>query len=283
MARPLRIEFSGALYHISNRGNGGDDIYLDDDDRMLFNEVLSEVCEQFNWFIYAWCQMNNHYHLLIETPDANLSKGMRYLNGVYTQRFNRKHQRVGRVFQGRFKGILIERDAYLLELCRYIVLNPVRSGMVASAEDWVWSSYRYTAGLEAPFKWFDQEWMLSLFAKTKKRAMKAYCKFVADGIHQASPWQSLQNQIYLGSDDFVIGMQKRIKQDPSLSHIPYAHKRAVPKPIKYYVKNSQSRNEAIHLAYRSGGYSLEKLGEYFKLHTSSISRIAKTLNAKNKA
>ena len=283
MARPLRIEFSGALYHVTGRGNGSADIYLDDDDRILFNEVLAEVCKQFNWFLYAWCQMNNHYHLLIETPDANLSKGMRYLNGVYTQRFNRKHQRVGHVFQGRFKGILIERDAYLLELCRYIVLNPVRAGMVVSAKKWIWSSYRYTAGLEASVKWFDQKWILKLFAKTRKKAIKAYRAFVVDGVDQASPWQHLQNQIYLGSDDFVIEMQSGIKQDQSLSQIPRAQKRPVPKSIKYYVKHSQSRNEAICLAYRSGGYSLAELGEYFSLHSSTISRVVNKLNAKSNA
>jgi len=99
MARPLRIEFSGALYHITSRGNGREAIYLDDEDRDLYMTVLGECCDLFNWSVHSWCQMTNHYHLLIETPDANLSKGMRYLNGVYTQRFNRKHSRVGHVFQ----------------------------------------------------------------------------------------------------------------------------------------------------------------------------------------
>ncbi len=119
MARPLRIEFSGALYHVTSRGDGQEAIYLDDGDRVLFMEVLGEACEQYNWVVHSWCQMTNHYHLLIETPEGNLSKGMRHLNGVYTQRFNRKHQRVGHVFQGRFKAILVEKEAYLLELARY--------------------------------------------------------------------------------------------------------------------------------------------------------------------
>ncbi len=129
MARPLRIEFAGALYHVTSRGNGREDIYLDDEDRELFMLVLDECCELFNWSIYSWCQMTNHYHLLIETPDANLSQGMRYLNGVYTQRFNRKHSRGGYVFQGRYKAILVDKNEYLQELSRYIVLNPVRAEM----------------------------------------------------------------------------------------------------------------------------------------------------------
>ena len=124
MARPLRIEYAGALYHVTSRGDGQEAIYLGDEDRKLFLDVLGQVCERFNWATHAWCEMTNHYHLLVETPDGNLSKGMRQLNGVYTQRFNRQHQRVGHVFQGRFKAILVEKDSYLLELARYIILNP---------------------------------------------------------------------------------------------------------------------------------------------------------------
>jgi putative transposase len=144
MARPLRMEFAGALYHVTSRGDGREAIYLDDKDREVFYAVLGEVCSRFNWCVHAECQMTNHYHLLVETPDGNLSQGMRQLNGVYTQRFNRQHQRVGHVFQGRYKAIIVEKETYLLELARYIVLNPVRARMVYSARDWPWSSYRAT-------------------------------------------------------------------------------------------------------------------------------------------
>ena len=126
MARPLRLEFPHALYHVTARGNAQQDVYLDDDDRELFLCVLAEVIDRFRWICHAYCLMGNHYHLLIETPDANLSLGMRQLNGVYTQRFNRHHNRAGHLFQGRFKAILVERYSYLLELARYIVLNPLR-------------------------------------------------------------------------------------------------------------------------------------------------------------
>ena len=130
MARPLRLEFSGALYHVTSRGDGREDIYGAAGDRRMFLDLLAGVWGRFNWTIHAYCLMTNHYHLLVETPDGNLAKGMRELNGVYTQRFNRVHARVGHVFQGRYKAILVQKDAYLFELARYVVLNPVRAGMV---------------------------------------------------------------------------------------------------------------------------------------------------------
>jgi len=132
--------------HVTSRGNERKAIFYSDGDRLIFSDVLAEVCRRFNWIVHAYCQMDNHYHLLVETPDGNLSKGMRHLNGVYTQRFNRKQNRIGHVFQGRYKAILVDKDSYLLELARYIVLNPVRARMLRSAEDWPWSSYRATAG-----------------------------------------------------------------------------------------------------------------------------------------
>jgi putative transposase len=127
MARPLRIEFSGALYQLTSRGDGREDIFIDDSDRKIFLAILQQVYERFNWQCSSYCLMSNHYHLLIKTPEGNLSQGMRQLNGVYTQRFNRNHNRVGHVFQGRYKVILVHKDSYLLELSRYIVLNPVRA------------------------------------------------------------------------------------------------------------------------------------------------------------
>jgi REP element-mobilizing transposase RayT len=134
MARPLRLEFAGALYHVTARGNERRSIFLGDadGDRAAFLGILGETCDRFNWICHAYCLMTNHYHLLLETPDANLSKGMRQLNGVYTQYVNRAHGRVGHLFEGRFKAILVERERYLLELARYVVLNPVRAGMVGT-------------------------------------------------------------------------------------------------------------------------------------------------------
>ena len=149
MARPLRIEFSGAVYHVTSRGNAREDIYLDDTDRAMFLGVLAEVINCFDWRCHAYCLMGNHYHVLIETPEPTLSKGMRQLNGVYTQRFNRRHDRVRHVFQGRYKVILVKRDSYLKELARYVVLNPVRAKRVQHPSDRPWSSYAMTAGKAA--------------------------------------------------------------------------------------------------------------------------------------
>ncbi|MDQ6992757.1 MAG: transposase [Mariprofundus sp.] len=136
MACSIRIEYTDAIYHVTSRGNAQADIYLDDSDRLLFLETFAQVVQRFDWLCHGYCLMGNHYHLLIQTPQANISKGMRHLNGVYTQRFNRKYKRVGHVFQGRYKAIVVERDSYFLELCRYIVRNPVAAHMVERAGDW---------------------------------------------------------------------------------------------------------------------------------------------------
>jgi REP element-mobilizing transposase RayT len=157
MARSLRIEFAGALYHVTSWGDGREAIYVQDQDREVWLEVLGHVCERFNWVVHAYCQIGNHYHLLVETPDGNLAKGMRQLNGVYTQRFNQAHPRVGHVFQGGYKAILVQKEAYLLELSRYVVLNPVRARMVREAADWPWSNYRATAGMSPGPDWLEAD------------------------------------------------------------------------------------------------------------------------------
>ena len=142
MARPLRLELAGGLYHVTSRGDRREAIYEEDEDRRRWLEILGHTCKRFNWRCHAYCQMDNHYHIVIETAEANLSKGMRQLNGVYTQYYNIQHDRVGHVFQGRFKGILVERDEYLLELARYVVLNPVRAKVTKTIGVWKWSSYK---------------------------------------------------------------------------------------------------------------------------------------------
>ncbi len=283
MTRPLRLEFAGALYHVTSRGDGRDDIYRNDADNKQFLNVLSEVCQRFNWTIHAFCLMDNHYHLLIETPDSNLAKGMRHLNGVYTQRFNRTHKRVGHVFQGRYKAILVHKESYLLELARYIVLNPVRAHMVRSVKDWPWSSYRATAGQSQPPDWLNTEWLLSALAKTKGVAAKRYRTFVAEGKNQPSVWKQLKHQIYLGTEAFVEKMQQKMESDKDLSEIPSAHKRPLAKTLEYYDNQYPNRNTSIIKAYASGGYSMKEIGDYYNLHYSRISRIVKsTVKAKGK-
>lgn len=203
MSRPIRIAFPDALYHVTTRGDRRENIFDDDQDRQIFLSTLEQVVTRFNWICYAWCLMNNHYHLLIQTPDGNLSKGMRQLNGVYTQASNRRHQRAGHLFQGRFKAILVDRDAYLLELTRYVVLNPVRAGMIKQPTDWAWSSYRASVGLEPAVPWLAVDRLLSQFAKRRSLAQRRYAQFVAEGIKAASPWLNLKGQVFLGDEQFV--------------------------------------------------------------------------------
>ena len=154
MARPLRIEFDGAVYHIMARGNAGDDIFRDDDDRAEFLSVLAEVCEGFDWRVLCYCLMANHIHLVIATDRATLSRGMRQVLGVYSQRFNRRHGRYGHVFQGRYKALLVETSAYLIQLCAYVLRNPVAAGLVSGAKQWPWSSYLLNSGKKRA-AWFD--------------------------------------------------------------------------------------------------------------------------------
>ncbi len=273
MARPLRVEFPGALYHVTARGDKRAAIYLDDDDREQFLSLLGDVCRRFNWIIHAYCLMDNHYHLLVETPEGNLSLGMRQLNGVYTQRFNRKHNQVGHVFQGRFKSIIVEKDAYLLELARYIVLNPVRARMVRTVLQWPWSSYRATIGKSTPRGGLSTDWLLAGFGKRKSLAIEKYKAFVSTGKNQPSPWPALTNQVFLGSDHFVNEVKAQIEDDKDLSEISFAQKKPIAKPLNYYAKHYQNRDEAICAAFESGGYSMKQIGEYFELHYSTISRI----------
>ena len=203
MARQLRLEYPGALYHLTARGNEQQTIFHDDVDRQQFVRLFGQEILQQHWRCYAYCLMGNHYHLLVETPEPNLSRGMRRLNGSYTQRFNWRHQRVGHLLQGRFKSLVVERDAYLLELCRYVVLNPVRAGMVATPQEWPWSSYGATAGLRTAPAWLDAAGVLRLFDPHQDVARQAYTRFVTDGIGGPSPWSQIAGQIFLGSPTFL--------------------------------------------------------------------------------
>jgi len=279
MARPLRIELSGGIYHVTSRGDGQEDIYLSDTDtdtdRESWLEIFGQVCQRFNWVCHAWCQMTNHYHLLIETPEANLAQGMRQLNGVYTQRFNRDHARVGHVFQGRYKAILVERDSYLLEVARYVVLNPLRAKMVKRLESWPWSSYLATCGQAATPKWLQTDWILAQFGRRRSSAIAKYVRFVHEGARLPSVWTQLQGQIYLGSEAFIRKMQAKIEQKPALEEIPRVQRRAITQPLSGFEKRYE-RNEAIARAYLSGQYAMVEIARYFGVHYATVSRAVKS-------
>jgi len=271
MSRPLRLEFAGALYHVMARGNAREPIFSDDEDRTAFLDGLVRACERFDWVLWAYCLMDNHYHLLAETRRPSLSRGMREVNGTYTQRFNRRHRRVGHVLQGRFKAVLVDKDAYLLEVSRYIVLNPVRARLCASAAEWVWSSYPAVMGKATPITPLAVEDTLSLFATNWGVARRAYARFVAEGIGEFDPKDALSAQVFLGDEAFVARATRRAAS-PS-REIPKAQRRW--KSLTQYDRDAKDRDHAISAAYASGAYTLAQIGEHFGLHYATVSRIAR--------
>jgi len=277
MARPLRIEYPNALYHVTSRGDRQENIYEQDGDYRLFLKTLDHVCTRYNWHCHAYCLMTNHYHLMIETPDANLSKGMRQLNGLYTQRFNHSHQRVGHVFQGRYKAIHVEKDSYLLALSRYIVLNPVRANMVKLPRQWIWSSYRATTGEVSAPSWLTTEWILSQFGTRLKAAQQSYRAFVLGNKEHYSPWPELKHQVFLGGKQFVAQLHKKINVDSPLNEIPREQRTINSKPLSYYKKRYRNSKQAMVMAYLSGHYSQGKIADYFGVHYSTVSRAVKLL------
>jgi len=279
MTRPLRIEFPGAIYHVTSRGNARRKIFLDDADREAFLTTLAWVVERFKWICHAYCLMDNHFHLMIETPEPNLSRGMRQLNGVYTQSFNRRHRKVGHVFQGRFKAILVERDSYLLELARYVVLNPVRAKMVKVPDDYAWSSYRATLGLAPVAGGLSIDWLLGQFAKTKAVARQRYQTFVQAGLGQPSPWKELKGQVILGSEAFVEKIRPQLKATEMVAEIPKRQRRLHRPGLKKLLAgldSKEARNQAMASAYLEHGYTLTEIGREVHLHYATVSRIIKS-------
>ncbi|OPL10077.1 MAG: addiction module toxin RelE [Firmicutes bacterium ML8_F2] len=280
MARPLRIEYPGALYHIIARGNAGNNIYQDDQDRKTFLNVLAEVVKKCNWYCHAYCLMDNHYHILIETPEANLSYGMRQLNGIYTQRYNRRHLNVGHIFQGRFKSILVDKDNYLLELCRYIALNPVRAKLVELPEKWPWGSYQATSGLIKAPDYLAVDWILGLFGSDRKLAQKQYQKFVRQGINAESPMDDLQEQIILGDKAFVEKVQEMIKDKAVVKEIPRKQRFAGRQNLEELFSDSSDltkelRNQKIVRAHQKYGYTLKEIADSVGVHYTTISKIVR--------
>jgi len=280
MARPLRIEFPGAVYHVTSRGNAKQAIFLQNEDRHEFLEVLSTVIERFNWLCHAYCLMLNHYHLMIETPEGNLSRGMRQLNGVYTQVFNHRHKRVGHLFQGRYKAILVEKDAHLLSLCRYVVFNPLRAGMVKRPEEWKWSSYKATIGEVKRPSFLTIEWILSQFGRKKTEAMEKYKKYALEGIGADSPWKALTAQIILGTESFLDKFGQLSKGKEFTMEVPRVQRYAARPPLSRIfeegkIKDRRVRAEKIYNAYCHYGYTLKEIGQYLGIHYTTIGRSIK--------
>ena len=214
MARQLRLDFEGALHHVFNRGNNRQTIFRSDPDRKLFLKLLGECALRFGWLVHVYTLMTNHFHIVIETPLGDLSRGMKELQGKYATYFNKKHRRTGSLFEGRFKSQLVEKESYLLELARYTVLNPVRAKMVERPEDYRWSSYRAMVGLEAAPEWLTTSWLLQHFGVTLDQQRAEYRKFVDAGVGlKRSPWDDLRHQIYLGTEAWVEKMRALVEAE----------------------------------------------------------------------
>ncbi len=276
MARPLRIEFDGALYHVTSRGNERKNIYYDDEDRALFLDVLQRVNEKYNWLCHAYCLMDNHYHLVIETPEGNLSKGMRQLNGLYTQRINRRHNRVGHVFQGRFKAIVIQKESHLLETCRYVVLNPVRAGAATRPDEWRWSSYGATMGVMPAHPCLTVEWVLGQFGKRKDRARITYGEFINAGTGKGSLWENVRGQILLGEEEFINKLSEHAKKGAGLHEIPRSQRHLRRPSLRKLFggvaeRDKAARNKLIVAAVYEHGYGQREVANFLGLHYSTIS------------
>lgn len=293
MARPLRLEHPGAIWHVTSRGNERREIYRTDDDRHRFLELLAESVAKYRWILHAWVLMTNHYHLLVETPEPTLSVGVKRLNGLHAQRFNRTYDRVGHLFQSRFHAILVERESHLLELVRYIVLNPVRAGAVAHVGDYLWSNYRATAGLAPAPDWLEVEWTLAQFAPGSRAELCGrYREFVADGLGaRSNPWEQVVGQLYLGGESFCERMQKLAEPRMEDREFPTVQRQPVRSSFEAIVElvamtfgetaesirrrsHRPSRKALAHLASTEAGLSLVAIGEWMKLTGRAVGHLA---------
>jgi len=268
MVRPIRIEFPGAVYHVTSRGNGRADIYLSDADRELFLEVLEHVVDRFGWICHAYCLMTNHYHLMIETPKGNIIQGMRQLNGVYTRRFNVKHGRAGHLFQGRYKAILVEKDSHLLSLCRYIVRNPVAAGMVRDVSEWDWSSYQATVGLADRAVFLTIDWVLEQFGGNPD----SYRQYIIESKGSDAPLAGGVKSNVLGSEQFRDKIQQKIKANTENSR---AQAFVIKYPLCELDNGVIERGEWMAKAYREHGYTMREIAGYADVHYSLVSKLIK--------
>jgi len=273
MARPMRIEFENAFYHVMSRGNHQETIFENDQDHERFIELLGEVCNRFQWRIWARCEMSNHFHLLVQTLEPTLSRGMRHLKGVYTQWSNARHAQVGHLFQARYKAILVDADSYLTEVIRYIVRNPLEAKMIESLDEYEWSSHPMTLSRKKPPEWFARAQVLELFGSNTRTAKRAYRSFVEEAaldIVEAS-----RQQLFLGDEGFIAKM-KALKEDSESTELSSEYIKAQRRRLVTIAElgNSLDRDELIRRAYGEG-FPLKEIGDYVGLHYSSVCRIGR--------
>ena len=291
MSRPLRIEFPGAWYHVMNRGAGYRNIFSSDTYRMIFVDLLSQITNMFQVEVHGVCLMDNHYHLLIKTPKGNLQRAMRHLNGVYTQRYNRLENTDGPLFRGRYKSILIEPDDYLLNVSRYIHLNPVAAGVASLAEEYQWSSYRAYTGIAATPEWLQTKFVLNMLGKHQQR--KLYQLFVEKGVDEETHifYDKKKSPSVMGGDDFrasicsklptdaEIPEIKKLRAAPSFSSIVQAVSIVFATPEEQILqvvrgrgKKNIARSAAIYYCRRMADFPLVEIAKQFGLsHYGSVS------------
>jgi putative transposase len=278
MARGPRLQLRGATYHVMSRGNRKSIIFEDDSDRQRFVELLGETADRYRLLCHSYCLMGNHYHVVIEASDCNLSEAMHWLNGGFAQHSNRRHHRTGHLLQGRFKSLLVGDDIYLRAANAYVVLNPVRAGLVADPSEWRWSSYRATTGMETPPDWLDMTWLSWVFGgRTLGDAQRHFREFVStrpDGTQLAEETLVFGNEILRERARTVIGAtlhQSRLPREyralsrPSLGEL-------FPRQLTKFDRNARIlRAHVVH------GYRLAEIAACLFLHPNTVSRVVQAL------
>lgn len=290
MARPLRITYSGAFYHVTSRGNEQKDVFKSQRDREKFLEYLASATERYGAVIHAYCLLSNHYHLLLETPEGNLSQIMRHINGAYTTYFNVKRKRAGHLFQGRFKAILVEADKYALELSRYIHLNPVRAGMVLRPEEYRWSSYNSYIGQGAASSWLKMETILDYFSNSPKEANQMYRFFVEGllGKEYESPFKNTFGATVLGTAEFIKMVTSdhlsKKEIDGAVPGIRQFKAKPEPEEILKAVTATMGGNEKLarqvgmYLCHKYSGKKLREIGNLFGVGETAIAEARRLLS-----
>lgn len=248
-----------------SRGNAGERVFRDDFDKSRFLTTLAQVVDRFGWLCHAYCLMDNHYHLVVETPRPNLPIGMRQLNGLHAQRFNRRHRRCGHVFQARYRSILVERESHLLEVVRYVVLNPVRAAICTDPKAYPWSSHPATAGLIPAPAFLCTDWILGQFGRRRRTAESSYRAFVAAGRVGAMEVKVLGER--LGTERFL---RDRFGFDAPLEEVPRVQVEPLRRPLGEIFASGDVAPVAS--AYRRHGYTLREIAEHLGCHYSTISR-----------
>lgn len=277
MARGPRVQLRGAIYHVMSRGNRKVSIFEDDTDRKAFEALLGEAAERYRMRCQSYCLMGNHYHAVLESSDLNLSDAMRWLNGVFAHRSNRRHQRAGHLLQGRFKSVLVGDDIYLRAVNAYVVLNPVKAGLVTDPSEWRWSSYRATVGMQVAPRWLDLRWLNWVFGgRSKGVAQQRFRDFVHSAGDDNSPAETLvqgdqalrervRAEIGETQHHLRLPRQYRALARPTLAEI-------FPRPM-----SKADRNERILRAYVVHGYRLSEIADCLCVHPNTMSRIVQAL------